>query len=137
MTFKTNAPGGVTQPPAGEARPKQSRRLLLWVVGLGAALGCDESGPRVYTAQAYQADPGCLDAYVPIGLVEARDVSSTCDAVCLRLGEGLYVSSVCAPYPAEVSLEDPADSAECRAALATFDAGAFCEDLAAADASAP
>lgn len=85
---------------------------------LGASLlpGCDESGPRVYTAQPYRAALGCLDAYTPLSLVEARDVGAQCGPVCLRLGASLYVSSVCSPYPVEATLASRGD-AECAAAL--------------------
>jgi len=86
-------------------------------VALGALLGCDESGPRVYTAQLYEPDLACLDAYAPIGLVEAEDISSLCEPVCLRTADGLHVSTLCAPYPAEATLEGP-ESTECVAALA-------------------
>jgi hypothetical protein len=89
--------------------------LSLWL-GAGLLPGCDESGPRIYTAQPYRALLGCLDAYAPLSLVEARDVGALCDPVCLRLGASLYVSTVCAPYPGDATLSPP-DDPECAAAL--------------------
>ncbi|MGC4091045.1 MAG: hypothetical protein QM756_24855 [Polyangiaceae bacterium] len=82
---------------------------------------CEESGPRVYTARLFHpADAGaaCLDAYTPIGLVEAGDLGASCDAVCLWQGDELYVSTVCPPLPATFEREDPVASSECQAALA-------------------
>lgn len=109
------------------------RHWLKLAVVLGAcATGCEDFGPRVYTAQLFQADPGCLEAYTPIGLVQAKDLGSECEPVCLRLGDALYVSTVCAPYPAEASIEG-ADVEECAAALAALD-GASCEESGAEDA---
>lgn len=102
--------------------------LLAW---LGASLGCDESGPRIFTAREYRPLPGCLEAYAPLSLVEASDVSALCDPVCLRVADRLYVSTVCAPYPLEASLAEP-DEAACAAALVA----PGCDELAA-DAAAP
>jgi hypothetical protein len=97
------------------------------------APGCDESGPRVYTAQRHAVEDGCLETYAPIGLVEAEAVSALCSPVCLLFGEDLYVSSLCPPYPAEASIE-PDDSEGCTAALAA----PLCDDLVEiADAGAP
>lgn len=99
----------------------------------GICSGCDESGPRVFTAQRYRADLACLEAYAPIGLIEARDVSALCEPVCLYQDEELYVSTVCAPYPAEASLAEP-EAEDCVAALAAGD----CEDpTESPDAAAP
>jgi hypothetical protein len=117
------------------ARPPGTLTALLggavWLFVLAPA--CDEFGPRVYTAQRHAVDPGCLEAYAPIGLVEARAVSALCEPVCLSLGEGLYVSTLCPPYPAEASVE-PEDSEGCTAALAA----PLCDDpIETPDAAAP
>lgn len=115
---------------------RRCRHGLRLAVLLGAsALACEDFGPRVYTARLFQADPGCLEAYAPIGLVQARDIGAQCEPVCLRLGAALYVSTLCAPYPAEVSLEG-ADTEECAAALAALGASASCDEASAADAGA-
>lgn len=124
-------------PPVISRANRQSRRRAerrsLWkaaaVLGALTALGCEESGPRVYTAQAYLAGAECLEQYAPIGLVEAEVLESTCDPVCLRVGEQLYVSTVCAPYPAEASLEAARVSAECAAALNAFEDERSCTPL--------
>jgi hypothetical protein len=78
---------------------------------------CDVGGPRVYTARAYRADEDCLEPYAPVGLVEADELGSACDAVCLRIGGQLYVSTVCRPYPTEAALETPDEASECQLAL--------------------
>jgi hypothetical protein len=115
-------------------------RRLVWAlgwagpIGLAVLPGCDESGPRVYTAQAYEPANGCLDDYVPVGLVMSAALFPTCDPVCLELGNVLYVSTVCAPYPATAVPVAPEDSADCATALAlaTSDTGGLCS---AVDAS--
>jgi hypothetical protein len=104
--------------------------LIFFCVGAGGA--CDESGPRVYTAQHYRADLACIETYAPLGLVEAEDLSSLCEPVCLSEGEELYVSTVCAPYPLEASVE-PLDSEGCAAALVA----PSCDDAEPGDAEAP
>jgi hypothetical protein len=100
------------------ARARAQRLALSLWLWLGSSLlpGCDESGPRIYAAQPYRALLDCLETYVPLSLVEARDVGALCDPVCLRLGASLYVSTVCAPYPSETTLVPPEDE-ECAAAL--------------------
>jgi hypothetical protein len=100
--------------------------------GAGAGSGCDESGPRVFTAQRYRADLACLETYAPLGLVEAEDVGALCEPVCLSEDEELFISTVCPPYPAEASVE-PADSEGCAAALAA----PSCDEAEPVDASAP
>ncbi|MFZ5892302.1 MAG: hypothetical protein ACOY0T_14685 [Myxococcota bacterium] len=92
---------------------------------------CDETGPRVYTARLFHASDmggGCLDAYAPIALVEADELSADCDPICLVQGEALYVSTVCAPYPSSFEEVLPEASAECVRAreLLTID-DASCE----------
>ncbi len=115
---------------------KPKGRWALTVLLSIAVVGCDEFGPRVYTAQPFQPDLGCLDAYVPIGLVRAQEVGAECEPVCLRLGESLYVSTVCPPYPTEVNIEPP-DAAECAAALTALADETSCEDGGDAGAELP
>ena len=115
--------------------PERSRRHLAALVAAAALVstaGCDEAGPRVYTAQLYAVESGCLETYAPIGLVEAESVSSLCERVCLLLDEALYVSTVCPPYPAQAGVE-PEDSPACAAARAA----PACDDLQTSDAAAP
>lgn len=102
-----------------------------------SVVACDTWGPRVYTAQAYQPDDGCLGGYEPVGLVEADELGASCEPVCLRLGDTLYLSTVCPPYPSEAGLEDAEASPDCAAALGLLEAEAACDDESAApDASA-
>lgn len=107
--------------------------LLGFTLAARAIPGCDESGPRVYTAQRHSLEAGCLEAYTAIGLVEAEALSALCAPVCLSLGEDVYVSTLCPPYPGEASLE-AADSKPCAAAL---DAPSCDELVESPDAEAP
>jgi hypothetical protein len=102
-----------------------SRRLTL---GL-ALFGCTEFGPRVYTARPYVAEECCIAGSVPIGVVQADELASTCAPVCLLLDESLYVSVVCAPYPSRAAIIVPEDSPECASAIAILEEESFCEDL--------
>jgi hypothetical protein len=106
-------------------------RLRTALLLIAASLGCEEAGPRVYTAQHYDPSAGCLDEYVPLGLVQATELDATCTPVCLRVADELYTSSVCPPYPAEASVESGADSPGCRAALAALAAEIGCADAPA------
>jgi hypothetical protein len=98
------------------ARGARLATSLSLCLGQSLLPGCDESGPRVYTARPYRELLGCLDVYTPLSLVEARDLDARCDPVCLRLDASLFVSTVCAPYPAETTLVPPEDET-CAAAL--------------------
>ena len=106
-------------------------------LSLAAALlcACSDSGPRIYTARLYRR-AGCLEPYAALGLVEASELAALCEPTCLRRDGGLYVSSVCAPYPARSSVEPPT-SAECAAALAAFTRDVTCEpgDASVSDGS--
>ena len=106
-----------------------SRHGIVLAFGSWLLFACNESGPRVYTAQAFQADPGCLDAYAPLGLVEAEELPANCDPVCLELDGQLYVSVVCPPYPAEAELLAPEDSPDCATALQAVEDELDCEAL--------
>lgn len=96
---------------------------------------CSETGPRVYTARLFRRT-GCLEPYAALALVQGQKLDARCDPTCLSLDRELYVSSVCAPYPAGASLESPS-SAECSAALVAFARNTQCEpsDAAVTDAS--
>jgi hypothetical protein len=98
---------------------KSARWTVIALVGLGVsgAGGCDEFGPRVYTAQRYEPELGCLEAYAPLGLIEANEIGALCAPVCLSQDDALFVSTVCPPYPATASVEQP-ESEACAAALA-------------------
>jgi hypothetical protein len=109
------------------------------------ASSCEEFGPRVYTAQRYRPDLGCLETYAPLGLIEAKDLGALCAPVCLSRGDELFVSTVCPPYPTTTSPLEP-QSESCAAALAapscdepdddgSSDAGLA--DADSADAAAP
>jgi hypothetical protein len=82
----------------------------------------------IYTAQAFDPEAGCLAAYAPLGLVEAEELASTCAPVCLRLGESLYVSNACPPFPTEATSEAPDPESECAAALEALEAATYCDD---------
>lgn len=102
------------------------------LLGALALAGCKETGPRVYTACLYHPNDqgGCLDAYTPIGLVEAHALGASCDAVCLLEDKSLYVSTVCAPYPSTAELILPEESPDCATALALLAALASGDEAA-------
>lgn len=104
-------------------------RGLSRLLCLGACwlLGCEQAGPRVYSAMPFDTELQCLRDYVPLGLVEAEDLPASCDPVCLTRDDTLYVSQVCAPYPAEASLVTPEVSSDCAAALASLQDGGSCD----------
>lgn len=108
------------------SRHGSSRPLLALALCL-LCCGCEDAGPRVYTAQLFRPDAGCLEAYAPVALVEAGDLGSGCDATCLVSGDDLYVSTVCAPYPRDFVVGDPAESPLCAQALASFLEDRSCE----------
>jgi len=110
-------------------------RALAFVL-LVAGAACDPSGPRIYTARAYDPSARCLADYAPLGLVQAGDLGASCDPVCLQVGDALYVSTVCPPYPASAS-SLAADDPTCRAALAALAADASCSASDDASADAP
>lgn len=84
-----------------------------------ALLGsCSDAGPRVYTAQPYDAESQCLGEYEAVGLVEADTLSAACTAVCLDIAGALFVSTVCAPYPASATTIAREESEACATALA-------------------
>ncbi|MGD0677697.1 MAG: hypothetical protein ABSC94_19950 [Polyangiaceae bacterium] len=112
-------------------------RVFAWTgpFCLIATAACDDEGPRVYTAQAYEPEAGCLDDYVAIGLVTADGLFPSCAPVCLQQSNTLYVSTVCPPYPDTTVSVDPQDSGECAAALALAESegGGYCSASAGDD----
>jgi len=106
--------------------------LVFTALGVGA---CDGWGPRIYTAQAYDPEASCLASYAPIGLVEADELGALCAPVCLRLGDTLYLSTVCPPYPADTLVEDAESSPDCSLALGLLDAEVSCDAEETPDAS--
>ncbi len=78
---------------------------------------CSDTGPRVYTAQPYDAETGCLGEYEAIGLVEADELPATCAPTCLDVAETVYVTTLCAPYPELATVLTADDSQDCAAAL--------------------
>jgi len=109
--------------------PIQRVTVLMSLIGCSLLFGCEQEGPRVYTAMPFNAADGCLGAYEALGLVEADELPATCAPVCLQENETLYVSTVCAPYPTEATVVSAGDSADCESALALLetDNGGACE----------
>jgi hypothetical protein len=118
-------------------RRRASPLLIAAFAGVGAWPACNEPGPRVYTAQPFDPERICLEAYEAIGLVTAEALPSSCEAVCLLVDEQLYVSTVCPPYPLEASILSQDLSPECAGALDAFDQELACDeaDAGAADAA--
>ncbi len=106
------------------------RKLLTAIAGVPMLLmmiACEGDGPRVYTAQPYDPAASCLGSYEPIGLVTAGDLPGTCEPVCLRRDDVLFLSTVCPPYPDTTEREFPEASEECALALGSLGAEAYCE----------
>lgn len=80
-------------------------------------ISCSDAGPRIYTAQPYDAEAQCLAEYEAVGLVEAGTLSAACSPTCLEISGTLYVSTVCPPFPDTASALTPEDDAACAAAL--------------------
>jgi hypothetical protein len=90
--------------------------------------GCDASTPCIYTARLYHADANCLDAYEPIGLVDADELGAACPGVCLREASGaLYVSTLCPPYPSTFEVVEPAMGSDCVSAVQLEASGGSCD----------
>jgi len=88
-----------------------------WSLGFIVLLiACSDAGPRVYTAQPYDAEAQCLGEYEAVGLVEADVLSAACSPACLDILGSLYVSTVCPPYPDTATLLTREEDA-CAAAL--------------------
>jgi hypothetical protein len=104
------------------------RALLLSAPLVLAAGGCEEYGPRIYTAHPYRAEAACLEPSVPIGIVKAADLPVQCEPVCLLLDATLYVSSVCPPQP-ERALRLAPDAPDCAAAATLLRTETFCVSL--------
>ena len=117
-----------------------SLRWLLLLLGAFASPGCEEYGPRVYTARRYRAAQACIEASVAIGVVRTDELASSCEPACLLLDSTLYVSRVCRPHPPLAVALEPQTSPDCAAALASFASKADCAagvdggDAAAIDA---
>lgn len=94
---------------------------------------CNDDLARIYTARPYQADPGCVDSYVPLAVVYAERLRATCVPTCLLQDEQLYVSSLCAPYPERAEILAPGEDADCTAALEAFAQDLSCETEPSAD----
>lgn len=92
-------------------------RSLLGAASLLLLGACSDTGPRVYTAQPYDAEAGCLGEYEAIGIVEADDLPATCAPTCLSVSETLYVTTLCAPYPDLATVTTPSENEDCAAAL--------------------
>lgn len=116
------------------------------VLGVLGLVGCEEYGARVYSARPYRAESHCLGPYVPIGVVRAGALPSTCAARCWMVDATLYVSVVCEPHPARAVEVTPGDSSDCASAIALLESGPECSPPlsdagaggdAADDASAP
>jgi hypothetical protein len=102
------------------------------------AAGCEEYGPRIYTAHPYRAGDTCLERSVPLGVVKAAELAATCEPVCLLLDEAMYVSRVCPPLPGRAIELAAEPGSDCASAASLARARAFCASAPPApDAGAP
>jgi hypothetical protein len=68
------------------------------------ATACDEDGDHIYVGQLYVEDRHCLGTPSSVDVVTGGDPGE-CPPLCLRQtraegGYAIYVSTMCAPYPA-------------------------------------
>jgi hypothetical protein len=108
---------------------------LRYVVALCSLLaGCDDFGPRIYSAHPYRAQEGCVERSIVIAVVHADELPATCAPVCLSFEGALYVSTLCAPYPARAAVIAPEEDPVCPAAIAALAADAVCDAEVTLDA---
>ncbi len=82
-----------------------------------SSMACADPPQHIYSARRYSADTKCLGPYESLDLVISdRGGEAKCAPICLTLGDDVYVSIVCGPYPEafDVSGKSPV----CREALA-------------------
>jgi hypothetical protein len=108
-------------------QPSTRLRWITVLLGFVLSAACNDVVPSVYTGRAYEPDAMCLDDYTPIGLVDTDTLSSLCPPTCLAVGAALYVSTACAPFPAEATEVKPAASPDCVQALALLKADKTCD----------
>jgi hypothetical protein len=104
--------------------PARTTRAIALLLALCA---CDNNDTRIYTARPYQVDPGCLEEYLPLAVVYAKELDATCAAACFYFDGQLYVSTVCAPYPEAAEVSDPAEDTDCAAALVALEQDLSCD----------
>jgi hypothetical protein len=98
------------------------------LAALGVALlGCDDFGPRIYSAHPYRAEAGCIERSIVLAVVRAGELPATCAPVCLSFDAELYVSTLCAPYPANAVVVTSEEEPACPAALAALEVSAACD----------
>ena len=81
-----------------------------WVLAAAVAfVACDDVGEHIYTGHLYEPTEACLDPSTAIDVVSGGAVGDACTPVCLvgnaTASPPIYVSTVCAPYPAGYSTE--------------------------------
>ena len=93
------------------------RHYSLAAIACLLLVACSETGPRVYTAQPYDAEATCLGEYEALGLVEADELPANCLPTCLAVSGAVYVSTLCPPYPDLATPLTAEESEDCAAAL--------------------
>ena len=87
---------------------------------------CISTDSYLYTAQKYDPDNDCVNAYSAVEVVKGSGASAVCPRTCLMVGDDLYVSTLCPPLPAIASAVD-SDAGTCIAALAAAATGGTCD----------
>jgi hypothetical protein len=100
--------------------------------GLASCLSADS---YVYSAQLYDPTADCVHVSKAVEVVNGSGASANCPAVCLTVGEDLYVSTLCPPLPTIASAVDR-DAGPCIAALAALASGGTCETPIVAEGGA-
>lgn len=105
--------------------------LALAVAVLAA---CDRTDSYLYSGQPVDEANACVDAYVPVDIIDGPGVTQECPPICFLYSDTLYVSIMCPPLPtlAEGVNENDPRCLAAKAAMKTPCAGGG-EDPATAD----
>ena len=124
--------------PTESPKPRASSRFRLYalagaVMCLGLAWACDGYDSHIYSGEAFETGPNCLDQPSSVDVVDGVTPTNPCTPLCLILptydGEGgtqAFVSSMCPPLPpaADTTQLDP----RCPPALEAYNRDDFCLD---------
>ncbi len=99
------------------------------LLAAAAMVACIATDSYLYSAQKYDPAGDCLTGAKAIEVVQGSGASAKCPVTCLMVGEDLYVSTLCAPFPTIATVVD-ADAGTCIAALAAAAKGGTCDNPA-------
>ena len=108
-----------------------SRGIVVSLVAAVGLIACNGPGTHVLTGQLYEAARDCVDPTTSIDVVDGENPGSGCAPTCVVTpagqngsGAGVYVTTMCAPYP---PLDDTSGTvAGCAGAFAALARGDTC-----------